>query len=349
MRANFSLLKGHLGIGSHWYIFSLLFMAMSMLACSGVGNSKRNEVIDPFLSDIDRYTFKINQEPGNATLYFQRAQAYASERLFDRAITDMEQALSLDSIEITYWLYASELYYTTKRVGMARSAIEKALSINPTHLEANMRMGELQYYLGDYASAMQYLDQALVIDRFHAKAYFIKGMIFKENGDTALAISSFQTTIEQDPDYFHAYMMLGNIFADQHERIAVNYYNNAIRVNPEMTEAHYALGYFLQEHGNPKGAIKVYDDLLAIDPHHVPAMHNMAYTFLFYMNMPEDAIPWFTKALESDSTFFLAAYHRGYAHEMLGNKSNAVRDYTHALRMYPEMELAQKGLSRVKK
>jgi tetratricopeptide (TPR) repeat protein len=144
-------------------------------------------------------------------------------------------------------------------------------------------------------------------------------------------------------------MMLGNIFAERHDRIAINYYNNAIRVNPEMAEAHYALGFFLQEHGNPKGAIKVYDDLLAVDPGNVPAMHNMAYIFLFYLSSPLDAVPWFTKALNNDSTFFLAAYHRGYANEMLGNKDEAIHDYKHALRMYPEMELAQQGLKRLGK
>jgi tetratricopeptide (TPR) repeat protein len=331
------------------YFLRFIGFLFLFASCSGGVEKQAESVASPFMNDIDKYTFLINNEGKSAELLFKRSMAYASEKLFDKAIVDVEQALLLDSTNVDLWLHAAELYYTIRKVSEARNAIEKGLLISPDHLEANMRMGELQYYLGNYVMAIGYLDHALKINRYLAKAYFIKGMIFKENGDTNLAISSFQTTIEQDPEYFNAYMMLGNLFAEKNENIAINYYNNAIRVNPAMTEAHYALGYYLQEHGNAKGAIKVYDDLLSIDPNHVPTMHNLGYTFLFHLNSPSDAIPWFSKALTADSTFFLAAYHRGYAHELLGDKNNAASDYRWALQEYPEMELAEKGLKRLKK
>jgi tetratricopeptide (TPR) repeat protein len=298
---------------------------------------------------IRRLTLAIEENPNNPDLYFDRAKAYMEEKLFEKGIADIEQSLQLDSFRVDYLLLASDLYYTTKQVPKAKTAIERALTLEPEHVDANTRMGELQYYLGDFASAFKHLDAALKVDPFNARIYFTKGMVFKENGDTNLAISSFMTAIEQDPDYFHAYMQLADISARRDDPIAIQYYNNAIRSNPMMPEAHYGLGYFLQNHGNPRGAIKVYQDLLSVDPNYVPAMHNIGYIFLFDLESPADAMAWFDKAIQKEPAFTLAHYHRGYAHEWSGNKTQAIADYEKALRLEPDFKLAQERLSRLKK
>jgi tetratricopeptide (TPR) repeat protein len=298
---------------------------------------------------IRRLSLAIDENPTNPDLYFDRAKAYMEEKLFEKGIADIEQSLKLDSFRVDYHLLASDLYYTTKQVPKAKTSIERALALEPNHVDANTRMGELQYYLGDFPMAFKHLDAALKVDPFNARIYFTKGMVFKENGDTNLAISSFMTAIEQDPDYFHAYMQLADISARRDDPIAIQYYNNAIRCNPMMPEAHYGLGYFLQNHGNPRGAIKVYQDLLSVDPNYVPAMHNIGYIFLFDLESPADAIAWFDKAIQKEPAFTLAFYHRGYAQEWSGNTSQAITDYEHALSLEPDFKLAKERLSRLKK
>src|SRR5690606_10933608 len=105
---------------------------------------------------------------------------------------------------------------------------------------------------------------------------------------------------------------------------------------------------FLQEHGNPNGAIKVYTDLLSVDPAYVPAMHNIGYIFLFDLQKIPDAIAWFDKAIKTDSTFVLAYYHRGYAHEISGKKDLAKQDYELVLQLDPDFGLSRTRLQNLK-
>lgn len=330
-------------------VFFLLLLTPAVISCSGKKNGHTdNDSQDTTITRLDILNEQLEKDPDNAGLLFERAGIYYKSKLLDKGLTDIQKAISIDSTKSDFYLLESDFYYATNKITEARTAIEKAIQLNPQNKEANTKMGELQYYLGDYAQAFKYLDAALKIDPYDARVYFTKGMCFKELGDTDLAISTFRTTIEQDPDYFHAYMQLGNIFAAQDNPIAIDYYNNAIQVNPGMVEAHYALGYYLQEHNNPDGALKVYNDLLMFDPQNAPTLHNIGYIYLFDKNDPDAAINWFTKALDADSRIVNGYYHRGLAYETKKDYVLARKDYEQAIVLDPGFELAQKQLNKIK-
>ena len=59
-------------------------------------------------------------------------------------------------------------------------------------------------------------------------------MKYKDLGDTAKAISSMQTAVEQDQQYYNAYMQLGILCAAQRNKLAVDYYKNALKVIPNI-------------------------------------------------------------------------------------------------------------------
>ena len=75
----------------------------------------------------------------------------------------------------------------------------------------------------------------------------MKGMNYKEIKDTAKAISSMQTAVEQDQTYYSAYIQLGILCAAQKNPLAVQYYKNAMRIQPNSTEAWYDLGKYYQD------------------------------------------------------------------------------------------------------
>lgn len=330
------------------FLFPFLFVWI-FFSCSGKKTNSPNDTpTDSVPSSLDILNVKLESDPNNAGLLYERALIYYEKKLLEKGLIDIQKAIKIDSTQSSYFLLMSDLYYATNKISDARNSIEKAIKLDPKNKDANIKMGELQYYLGDYKEAFKYLDDALRIDPFEAKVYFIKGMCFKENGDTNLAISSFRTAVEQDPDYFHAYMQLGNIFAAQNNPIAIDYYNNAINVNPTMVEAHYALGFYLQEHGNPDGALKVYNDLLMFDPNNAPTLHNIGYIYLFYKGDYDAAISWFNKALEADSRIVNGYYHRGYAYELKKDYASAKKDYEQALILSPEFDLAKKQLQKIK-
>ncbi len=318
----------------------------SLSSCETGGKTPAQETQDS-TSTIGRLNRKVTESPGDVDAWFARSKYYAEQEVFNKALMDAEQALSLDSFRTDILLHAADLYYTTREVEQARTTIQKALALDPNNLDANLRMGELQYYLGQYQSAFEYLDKAILLDPFEARTYFTKGMIFAETGDTNLAISSFQTAVEQDPTYFHAYMQLANLHATKNNDLAIDYYQNAIAVNPTKQEAYYGLAYYLQYHGRPKEAIRVYQDLLAFDKNHVPSIHNIGYIFLFEEGKPTESLTWFDRALSREPDFYLALYHKGYALELLGQEDSARIFFEKALNQEPELNVAKAGLERL--
>lgn len=329
-------------------ILTLLVAACLIASC---GNKNMKEVKinpkDSLSTSLNLINDQLKNDPDNPNLLYERSKLYYNQKLVDKASEDINRAISIDSSKALYFLHQSDVYYAMNKISEAKKAIEKSLALDPKSREANAKMGELQYYLQDYGNAFSYLDEALRIDPYFAKAYFIKGLCFKENGDTTLAISSFRTCVEQDPDYFHAYMQLGDIMSRQNNPLAIDYYTNAIRVNGTMVEAYYGLAYFYQEHGQPEDAIKVYEDLLKVDPRNAPAEHNIGYTYLFKLNDPGKAVPYFTNAILNDQKLVNAYYHRGYAYEKLGKNDLAIKDYKKALALEPEFELPQQRLKKL--
>ena len=323
----------------------LLVIPVIVLVLASCGHKKTdNPIVDPkdtLSTSLNLVNNQLENDPDNPNLLYERSKLYYNQKSLDKALEDINKAISIDSTKANFYLHQSDVFYAVNKISEAKKAIEKSLKLDPKSREANAKMGELQYYLKDYVNAFKYLDEALRIDPYYAKVYFIKGMCFKENEDTALAISSFRTCIEQDPEYFHAYMQLGNIMAEQNNPMAIDYYSNAIRVNGSMVEAYYGLAYFYQEHGDPENAIKVYEDLLKVDPHNGPTKHNIGYIYLFKLNDPGKSIPYFTDAIADDQRLVNAYYHRGFAYEKLGKKDLALKDYKKSIDLDPEFELAK--------
>jgi tetratricopeptide (TPR) repeat protein len=165
--------------------------------------------------------------------------------------------------------------------------------------------------------------------------------------DTAKAVASFQKAVEQDPEYYHAYIQLGILYATKNSPLAVDYYNNALKKNPNSIEARYGLGMFYQENEEYNKAIIEYDSILRIDPKYKQAHYNLGYIHLVYLKVYNQAVKHFTAAIECDAKYAEAYYNRGYSYELMGDIMNAKTDYTKALELRSNYEKAITGLNRV--
>ena len=126
-------------------------------------------------------------------------------------------------------------------------AFAKAIQLNPENIQGHLKLSELLLYIKAYDKCLEQANEVLKIDKNTAKAYFIKGFAYKETGDTSRALSSFQTSVEIDADYYDAYIQLGNIETARKHRIALQYYNNALQLQPGSTEALYNRGLLFQK------------------------------------------------------------------------------------------------------
>lgn len=318
-----------------------------LVSCGGGKKGADKGNADDTLGVLSNLDLLIAEEPDNADLYYQRAQYHLEEDNVFSGKADVEKAIQLDSTKAKYFTLLADFNLVMSKIPEVKTNLANALRLEPENTDALLKYGEFQLYLQDYPAVFENVNKALKLNPYLAKGYFIKGMAYTEMKDTAMAISSFQTCVEQDPEYYHAHMQLGLLFAAKHDPICINYFNNAIRVNPEKPEAYYALGFFYQEHGNYEDALLCYDNMLKVSPKNAAALYNKGYVHLVYLDHYDEAIDWFTQTIQVDPRYADAYYNRGYAYELKSNKAAARQDYQNAIRVQPDHKLAEQGLRRV--
>lgn len=294
-------------------------------------------------------TEQIKQNPQQADLFFHRASLYMKNGNSGSALSDMLATVAIDSTKPEYFLQLGDVYFSKLFIAQAISSFEKCISLDSKNISAELKLAELFLYLKRYNYCLQHADNALRIDRTNAKAYFIKGFMFKESGDTARAISSFQTAVEQKPEYFDAFLQLGNLYAQQKNPLALQYYNKALQLRRNNTEALYGVAMYYQDNDFVDSAEALYQKILGAEPDYKEALFNLGYINLIYKDDFSKALDYFSAAARLDTNDLRAIYNRGLCFEKLKKNDLAENDYRHALRIFPDYELAKEGLKRLGK
>ncbi|MEZ5173715.1 MAG: tetratricopeptide repeat protein [Bacteroidia bacterium] len=307
------------------------------------------ESVKPDLESEEGIRSALNQNPVDPEALHARAKLFLKTQKADSAVYDMLLALEQDSSKAEYFVTLADAYLVINQTRYTRNALEKAIRLDPENKDAHMKLAELYLYVEMRQDAINEINEVLKRDKTNPKAYYLKGIIYKESGDTALAISSFMTTVEQDPKYLSAYEQLGLVFASAHNPRAVDYYNTAIRLNPNNALTRYNLGIFYQEHDEPEKAIQVYNDLLKVDPAFANANYNLGYLEIEMNQDYSKALPHFEAAARNNPNYAAAVYMQGVCMEKTGKPAAAADLYTKALKIDPRFELAQEGLKRLGK
>ncbi len=299
---------------------------------------------DSVLREIN---LKIRKDINNPNLYVERARWYMKKGDKREAIINIDQAVRLDSTNLETLLVQAELFFKGGRLDASKRILDKTLILYPNSSDAYLLMSELFLIGQDNKQSIKYADLAIKNDIYNEKAYYVKGFNFLELGDTNKAISSIQTSVEQNPDYYDGYLQLGLIYSEMGNPLAVDYFNNALKVKPNDKNALYAKGMFEQENDMLNEAMQTYTKAMKAHPDFREAFYNMGYLHMYYLKLYREGLKYFTDAIEVDPEYYQAYYNRGYSFELLGDINNAAKDYRKALSIAPDYDLAAEGLNRV--
>ncbi|MDQ3047596.1 MAG: tetratricopeptide repeat protein [Bacteroidota bacterium] len=286
---------------------------------------------------------KLEKDPSDAPTYNERAKYFIETRDLKAALSDITKAMNIDSSKSDYFVTISDVYFLTNQTGNSKLALEKAITLDPKNTTAILKLAELYLYVGKNDKSIEYINMALKIDQYIAKAYFMKGMNYKDLKDTARAMSSMQTAVEQEKNYYQAYIQLGILAAGKYDPLAIQYYKNAIRIQPKSTEAWYDLGKYYQDAGDAANAIATYKTLLTFEKNK-NAAYNIGVVYLVNLKKYDLAIDYFSQAINTDPNYFEAYYGRGVSYQYKSDKKTAAADFQSALMINPKYEPAQTAL-----
>lgn len=337
-------------------LFSTILLSLALAACKpsatqeaadqGKTDSLLRKINSPELKAVNK---QLLENPNNPDLYNQRAKIYLSYRELDEALGDARRAVGIDSTKADYYLTLADVYFAHNNTRQAKDVLEKITVKFPKNTDGLLKLAELLFFVRQYDKAFEKINQALKVNENIAKAYYLKGSIYKETGDTTKAISSMETAVEQDNRYYNAFLDLGLMFAARKNPLAMEYYNNAIRLDPTNPDALYAKGKLLQDEEQYDGAIQVYETLLSHTPTHAHSLYNIGAIEFDVKKDPKKAIGYFTKAINADTRYAEAYFARGACYQETGDKNNALADYSMCLQILPNYRPAVDGLNSLSK
>ncbi len=335
--------------------YAALFLGTALLvilfSCNHDSAGKKNanaeadtlEKVNP-LSEINR---KIAGDSTDDRLYIQRARYYLSVNKTDSAFRDILIAIDMNRRNPDNYVALSDAYLVVGNANKCKEALDKALALEPGNREALQKLAELYLIIRDYDETYRTVDRALKADPVNPEIYLIKGMALLEQSDTAAAINALKKAVYQNPDFYEANIQLGIIYGAKHDPLAVEYFNTAINIYPENSDAYYNLGMYYQENGEIQKAVSTYRTILEMDPGNVYATYNLGYVNLVYLKDFNRAIEFFTKVVQTDPSYAEAYYNRGYAYELLGRYDSARSDYRKTLEVKTNYPKAIDGLNRL--
>lgn len=331
---------------------NLIFITLIISIIAACNNTSQNQNgnnadAEKEVRSVKEISIEIEKTPTNPELYYRRAGIYYNEKYMDLALADIEQALALKADNPIYLFRKGRILFAMNKTIEASKMYEQAIAINPEFIEARIKLAELYFLVKEHKKANDQFNIILAKDNKNTEALFLKGMNYKDMGDTASAVQAFQKTYELDPNSYDAVMQLGILYAAAKNKSALDYYIAASRLSPKSPEPPYNAGVFLQQKGEYKKAIQMYQQALKADDGYYLAYYN-AGIINFDVKQYTDAIKNFDAVVRINAGYADAYYMRGLCYEKLKNTEDARINYEYALEINPDYTFAKEALKRVR-
>lgn len=249
----------------------------------------------------------IVRQPRNASLYARRAAFRLDAGQTDAALSDINQALSLDDSP-------GQFYFTKARALRAQGFIKAALEATDQAArrgyaspELNLLVGEMHLAARRYQDALDQLDRALQQEPDLANALFYKGLAFVGLRDTAQALDYLRASLARaprEPEILHQLAFLSNAYRQ-----------------PDRAADYAARG-------------------LRLDSTYAPLWYDYGRQFEL-LNQPAEALRSYARVVRLDSTFYRADYRLGLAAYKARRYALAVPHLQRALRRAPRLPEAR--------
>jgi len=321
-------------------VFLSILIALS--CCFSCRSNKYDHLPAP-LAELCR---KIDKSPKNSDLYQQRAEYYYRHKKVDEALADILQAIKFDEKNSSYYITLADIYFAKNETDLVEEMLKKAIEIDNSN-EAYLKLAELYLYQYMYQECEETIEKAVRLQNHNPKAYLTKAILLKETGDTTGWLRMMQLVIDQDPREVIAFTSLAEYFQETLNPLAISYYKNALEITPNDKLLNYNLGKLFQDLGEYELAIEQYQNLISIDPRSYPAYNCLGYIAMNFEDSYEEAVRYFSKAIEIDSTYAQAWCNRGIAYELLEDWGRARADFLQCRKIDPGNENAIRELNRL--
>ena len=221
------------------------------------------------LNSVSAFKLAVDRDPENPFFNNSLGYAYAKAELYDDAIEHYQKAISLNPdpewTSIVCQALGSIYAGNKGNVEAAVSTYQAGIILDPKNYDLYIALGDI--YMADYDldQAIRSYCDAITLNPDDARAYSKVGIALWEKDYLEEALVAYHKAVELSPENEYAQNNLGILYldglADAEE--ALEYFEEAIALNPNYTLAYFNAGRASQEMGFTNDAANYYQ--MAID------------------------------------------------------------------------------------
>ncbi len=327
----------------------LLTSALSITFCTqklpeGALVIQDNDTTYP--QDILDISKKINQNPTDAEKYYLRGNAFYYLDDFENASVDFKTASFLMPSNSLYFYRLAESYLAPDSANYleAMEALEKAIKLKADYSEAIFLVAKLQLARQQYGKAEINLKKILDNDGFNEKSRLLLSVLYKELKDSMKSENIIDDLLRINPENFDANMQKALFLINKDSLLAEQFIDKALILDEYSDEALYTKALLLQRKGSYEDALNLYKRVQKINPQHILSYYNSAVLHAMFENY-QSGIDLCNQVLKLSERFENAYTLRGFCYQELGDNKTAEQNYSAALEINPNSELAQRYLN----
>ena len=291
----------------------------------------------------------IDKYQDSVELLVVRGRQYLDTYEFKLAMSDAAKAFRLDSNKrVVKHFYADVLNNRPNRssedIYIAQRHYKDLLKADGKNPELLVSLASTYSMQQDFDKAFEYINNALKINSRYRQAYQLKGSIYRALGQTDLMKSSYETAVQQDPEFYEGYLMLGAIYQEEQSPLCIEYFTTASKIKPNEPEAKYSLAYSKQHFGKEEDAAQLYREMSkdTSDYYASQAWFQLGHMKQFRYGDIDSAKYFYTEAIKVEPKFHQAYHNLEICYDREGDKTNALRSFSKALKHNPDFELSRK-------
>lgn len=210
--------------------------------------------------------FKLAVEINPENPYYNNSLAYAyvKAELYEDAIEYYQTAIKLnpDSEWTSIVCHALGAIYAEIKNNpeAAEASFNAGIVLDPNNIDIRLSLGDLYMAQNDIDRAIKVYCDAISTDPLNYLSYSKTGLALWEKDYLEEAVVAFHKSIELNPDFEISQNNLGVVYLDGYgsPKESVEYFKNAISINPNYTLAYFNLARAFQALGDKSDAAEYY-------------------------------------------------------------------------------------------
>lgn len=138
---------------------------------------------------------------------------------------------------------------------------QQALSLAPNNSKTNLLLGLTYANAGDLKNALIHMKKCVELDPSYA-SYFHLGLIYAVKNESKKALEAFDDALKLNPESSEAHYQKGLVYTSQKKnQKAIEAYQQAVKLNPNFEQARLALAGLAQKEGDKEMALQQVEEL----------------------------------------------------------------------------------------